>query len=124
MPRAGRFVAAYKVSKRFDQDIAAVCAAFAIDLEGDTIRQARIAFGGMAATPSRARRTETDLVGQQWSLQTIERAAQALSSDFQPLTDMRASRDYRMQSAQNALLRCFYDRNGELPDLQRLASGA
>jgi len=122
LPHAGQFVASYKVSKRFDQDIAAVCAAFAIDLDGDTIRQARIAFGGMAAVPARAPQAEAALTGQRWTLQAMERAAQSLSTDFQPLTDMRASRDYRLQAAKNALLRCFHERNGESPDLQRLAS--
>ena len=122
LPRAGRFVASYKVSKRFDQDIAAVCAAFSFDLDGDTVRGARIAFGGMAAIPARAPQAEAALIGQRWSLQAMERAAQALSKDFQPLSDMRASRDYRLQAAQNTLLRCFYERNGELPDLQRVAS--
>ena len=120
--RTGQFVASYKVSKRFDQDIAAVCAAFSFDFDGDTVRGARIAFGGMAAIPARAPQAEAAVIGERWSLQTMERAAQALSKDFQPLTDMRASRDYRLQAAQNTLLRCFYERNGELPDLQRVAS--
>ena len=122
LPRAGWFVASYKVSKRFDQDIAAVCAAFAIDLDGNTVRDARIAFGGMAATPARARRTEAALIGQPWSVQAIERAAQKLSEDFQPLSDMRASRDYRLQAAKNTLTRCFLDRKGELTSLGEVAS--
>ena len=124
LPRTGRFIASYKVSKRFDQDIAAVCAAFAIDLDDNTVRQARIAFGGMAATPARALRTEAALIGQRWNLQTIERATQALSEDFQPLSDMRASRDYRLQAAKNTLLRCFLERNGEVSSLSRVASTA
>jgi len=120
--RTGQFVASYKMSKRFDQDIAAVCAAFSFDLDGDIVRGARIAFGGMAAIPARAPQTEAALIGQRWTLQAVERAARALSKDFQPLTDMRASREFRLQAAQNTLLRCFYERNGELPDLQRIAS--
>ena len=120
LPRAGQFVASYKVSKRFDQDIAAVCAAFAFDLEGETIRAARIAFGGMAATPARARHVEAALLGQLWTLQAIERAAQELSRDFQPLSDMRASRDYRLQAAKNTLLRCCHDRNGKLTSLSQM----
>ena len=59
--RLARHIACYKVSKRFDQDIAAVCGAFVIELDGDRVRDARIAFGGMAATPARARRTEAAL---------------------------------------------------------------
>ena len=120
LPRVGQFIASYKVSKRFDQDIAAVCAAFAIDMEGEIVRAARIAFGGMAAIPSRAVHAEAALIGQRWTLQTIERAAQELSRDFQPLSDMRASSDYRLRAAGNTLLRCFHERNGEPTSLPQL----
>jgi xanthine dehydrogenase small subunit len=118
---AARYVASYKVSKRFDQDIAAVCAAFAFDFDGDIIRAARIAFGGMAATPARARHTEAALVGKSWSLQSLEAAAGSLTSDFQPLSDMRASSAYRLQAAQQLLRRCYLERNGEAVRLHDLA---
>lgn len=120
LPRAGQFIASYKVSKRFDQDIAAVCAAFAIEFEGEIVRTARIAFGGMAAIASRAKHAEAALTGQRWTLQALERAAQELSKDFQPLSDMRASSDYRLQAAKNTLLRCFHDRDGKLTSLSQL----
>jgi xanthine dehydrogenase small subunit len=99
-------LATYKISKRFDQDISAVCAAFALVVAGGTIRTARVAFGGMAATPKRAAGCEAALAGQPWNEATCERAAAALVRDFTPLTDMRASAAYRSTVAQN-LLRKF-----------------
>jgi xanthine dehydrogenase small subunit len=102
---ASRF-SVYKLSKRFDQDISAVLAAFHILLEGDRVAGARIAYGGMAGTPSRARQTEAALTGKRFLPEEIEPAIAALSNDFQPMSDMRASTDYRLLAAQN-LLRKF-----------------
>ena len=73
------------------------------------ITQARIAFGGMAATPARARKTEAALCGQPWNLESFERAKTTLAEDFTPLGDMRASAGYRMQAAGNMLIRYFHD---------------
>ena len=112
-PPALRF-ATYKISKRFDQDISAVCAAFALILEGDMIRSARIAFGGMAATPKRAVECEAGLTGQAWNDTTCERAAAALGRDFTPLTDMRASAAYRSTVAQNLLRKFQLETSGAL----------
>jgi len=108
-PRANRRVASYKISKRFDQDISAVCAAFVVDQRGDHITAARIAFGGLAAIPARARATETALTGQPWTLASIESAAAALAEDFRPLTDLRASSAYRLQAAGNLLRRFYFE---------------
>jgi len=103
----GLALAAYKVSRRFDQDISAVCAAFALVLDGARIVSARVAFGGMAATPQRAPGCEAALAGRIWDAETCERAAVALAGDYRPITDMRASAHYRLRVAQN-LLRRFY----------------
>jgi xanthine dehydrogenase small subunit len=100
-------LASYKLSKRIDQDISAVCSAFAVSVEGDRIVAARLAYGGMAATPARAPKAEAALVGRAWSLASFNAAAAALSEDFKPLTDMRASSHYRQQAAAN-MLRRFY----------------
>jgi len=99
----------YKLSKRFDQDISAVCGAFHIARDGDTVRSARIAYGGMAATPKRARAAEAALTGKDWSEPTVRAAMAALDTDFTPLTDMRASADYRLRAARNLLLRAFIE---------------
>ena len=99
----------YKLSKRFDSDISAVCAAFAIDLDGDRIRRARVAFGGMAATPKRAPAAESALAGAVWNEATARAAMGALATDYTPLGDMRASADYRRQTAQNLLYRFFLE---------------
>ncbi|MCL4801065.1 MAG: xanthine dehydrogenase small subunit [Burkholderiales bacterium] len=111
---AGLRFAAYKLSKRFDQDISAVCAAFALVLEGGRIAAARIAFGGMAATPRRAAACEAALAGATWSGETCERAAAALAHDYQPITDMRASAHYRLRVAQNLLRRFHLETTGAL----------
>ena len=102
----------YKISKRFDQDISAVCGCFNVTVEGGKVTGARIAFGGMAGTPKRAKLAEAALVGKPWSEATIEEAAFAMSGDFTPMTDMRASAAYRMQVAQNLMRRYFHDLNG------------
>lgn len=107
---------AYKLSKRMEQDISAVCGAFNITREGGQITAARIAFGGMAATPKRASQTEAALTGQPWSRGTIRTAMQAMAQDFIPMSDMRASAGYRMKAAQNMLLRCYLESTGA-PDL-------
>ena len=111
-PQPGRRVASYKVSKRFDQDISAVCAAFAVDRQGDRVSSARIAFGGLAAIPARARATEAALIGRPWNLDSIETAAAALAEDFRPLTDLRASSAYRLQAAGNLLRRFYFESAG------------
>ncbi|RDU95662.1 xanthine dehydrogenase small subunit [Trinickia dinghuensis] len=99
----------YKVSKRYDQDISAVCAALAIDVVDGAITSARIAFGGMAATPKRAAHAEAALAGGAWDEETVHRAMDALAADYQPLTDLRASSRYRSMVARNLLLRFWLE---------------
>ncbi len=100
---------AYKVSKRLDDDISTVCAAFNLRIENAVVLDARIAFGGMAPIAKRARACETALVGAAWNLANIERACQALAEDFTPLSDLRASKEYRLLSAQNLLRKYFIE---------------
>lgn len=101
--------AAYKVSKRRDDDIAAVCAGFCVELdEANLVSAARIAFGGMAATPKRAVAAEQKLLGQPLSAVSLTAAAACLKQDFTPISDSRASADYRMRVAQNLFQRFFY----------------
>ncbi len=106
-PAAGQRDAAYKISKRRDEDISSVAVGISVSVEAGKITGARIAFGGMAATPKRAASAEKALVGQPWEMAAFEAAAEALPSDFKPLSDWRASSKYRMRAAQN-LLRRFY----------------
>lgn len=94
---------AYKVSKRIDDDISAVCAAFALRISDGIVTSARLAFGGMAATPKRATHCEQALLNQPWTDATIEKACLALAQDFTPLSDFRASKEYRLLTAQNLL---------------------
>ena len=109
LPRPGLRFRTYKLAKRFDQDISAVCAAFALTLDGDTVAAARIAFGGMAATPKRAASAEALLVGQPWNEASLRAAMNALAQDYAPLSDMRASSAYRMLAAQNLLRRFWFE---------------
>jgi xanthine dehydrogenase small subunit len=115
LPRAGQRWRTYKLSKRFDQDISAVCAAFALTFEGGRIARARIAFGGMAATPKRAAAAEAVLTGRPWTEDTLREAMAALEQDYAPLSDMRASSSYRMQGAQNLLRRFWYETRPDDP---------
>ena len=98
---------AWKVSKRFDQDITAVLGCFDIDVRDGVVAAARIAFGGMAGIPKRARAVEAALIGQPWTAGTVEAAIPAFETDFQPLTDMRGSAAYRLAVAKNLLRKCF-----------------
>ena len=102
----------YKISKRFDQDISAVCGCFNVTVERGVVREARIAFGGMAGVPKRAALAEAALVGKDWTEATVNAAAEAMAGDFTPMTDMRASSAYRMLTAQNLLRRYFHDLSG------------
>ena len=99
----------YKISKRFNQDISALCGAFAITIEDDQITAARVAYGGMAGTPKRATHCEAALVGSSWTEDTIRRASIALAEDYTPLTDMRAGDAYRMKVAQNLLRKAYLE---------------
>ena len=119
--RPGEFVAAvtipavapnlrcYKLSKRFDQDISAVCGCFNVTIENGIVTDARIAFGGMAGTPHRATKVEAALIGKTWCLATITTAQAEFAADYQPLSDMRASAAYRLTTARNMLTRYFHD---------------
>jgi xanthine dehydrogenase small subunit len=104
-----RQVRAYKISKRFDCDISALCAGFTIDVRDGVVHDVRLAFGGMAATVRRALQAETALRGQPWTQATVQAAQQALAQDFTPLSDMRASAGYRLQVAQNLLQRLWLE---------------
>ena len=115
LPRAGIAFLTYKLAKRFDQDISAVCAAFALELDGATVRDARIAFGGMAATPKRAAAAEAALRGRTWSEDVLRDAMRALAQDYQPLSDMRASAAYRLRAAQNLLRRFWMETRPDAP---------
>jgi xanthine dehydrogenase small subunit len=121
----------YKVSKRFDSDISAVCAAFSFIADGETIREPRIAFGGMAATPKRATQTEAVLADANWHEATARAAMIALGKDYTPLSDMRATDEYRLESAKNTLYRFWLETRPNNPLAQQavnvravLAAGA
>ncbi len=103
----------YKLSKRFDQDISAVCGAFNLNVADGTITAARIAFGGMAGIPKRATAVEAALIGQPMTEASVRAALPAFAEDFAPLTDMRASAGYRLQTAQNMALRYLGEWTGQ-----------
>ena len=122
IPKQPDTLRCYKLSKRFDQDISAVCGCINLTRDGDTIISARIAFGGMAGTPKRATATEHSLQNQPFTEATFRSAMTMIAEDFQPLSDMRASAAYRLQTAQNMLLRYFHEADGVETDLQRVTS--
>ena len=107
VPRArpGWILRCYKVAKRFDQDISALCGAFAVELDAGRVRSVRVCFGGMAATVRRAPACEAALAGTGLEPAAIGRAIAALATDFRPITDFRASQAYRLQVAGSLLQR-------------------
>jgi xanthine dehydrogenase small subunit len=105
----------YKLSKRFDQDISAVCAAFALTFDDGKVAAARIVFGGMAATPQRAPAAEAALNGKAWDEANVRSAMAALALDYTPLSDMRASSGYRLRTAQNLLYRYWLETRADDP---------
>jgi xanthine dehydrogenase small subunit len=112
IPRHAAALKVYKLSKRFDQDISAVCGAFNIAVTDGVVTEARIAFGGMAGTPKRAAAVEAVLSGSAWSEQSVRTAMAQMAEDFTPLSDMRASADYRLRAAENMLLRYWQEDQG------------
>ena len=112
MPRSVPQLRVYKLSKRFDQDISAVCGAFNVEVQDGVVIAARIAFGGMAGIPKRAAHVEAALVGQPWREECVRAALPRFSDDFTPLSDMRASAEYRLKTARNMMLRYFHDLAG------------
>ncbi len=122
LPEGDRF-AVYKISKRRDEDISAVCGAFRLALdEAGRVASVRIAFGGMAATPKRALAVEAVLTGKAWNEATIEAAMTAFEDDYTPLTDWRASADYRMLATKNLLKRFFLETRGDAVQVSRYES--
>ncbi len=117
LPLTAPAMKCYKISKRFDQDISALCGAFNITVGVGKVQAARIAFGGMAGIPKRATAVECALTGKAWTSDTISAALPAFAADFTPLSDMRASADYRLKTAQNLLLRYFAETQGEATDV-------
>ncbi len=124
VPRPGpdALIHVSKISKRFDEDISAVCGAFLLRLDSaGRIAEARLAYGGMAGTPKRAATAEAALIGRRWDEAAVDAAIAALSSDFTPLSDMRASAGYRLTVAGNLLRRFLIETTQ--PDVETRVAG-
>ena len=106
------FFKAYKISKRIDDDISSVCASFNIEIKNKKIKNIKIAYGGMASIPKRAINCEKALINTNISDENIEKAKKILEKDFKPISDMRASKNYRMEVAKNLLMKCFVEIKG------------
>ncbi|MDP0926778.1 xanthine dehydrogenase small subunit [Paracoccus onubensis] len=117
-------IAAYKISKRRDSDITSVAAGFQVMIENGMITDARIAFGGMAGIPKRAAQAEAALIGQPFAAPAFEAAATAVAQDFEPLSDWRASADYRRAVAGNLFRRFWLEQSEtDLPVRLKYAVG-
>ncbi|EPX81469.1 xanthine dehydrogenase small subunit [Litoreibacter arenae] len=112
IPKQRDTLQCYKLSKRFDQDISALCGCFNIVVAGGSVAKARIAFGGMAGTPKRATHVENALTGKAWTEENMEAALAGFTKDYAPMSDMRASAAYRLQAAQNMLRRVYVESLG------------
>jgi xanthine dehydrogenase small subunit len=113
LPLPGEFLRAYKVSKRFEDDISAVCLVACLTLKDGLVVKASMGAGGVAATPVRAIKTQAALAGQAWTLATLAQAMQVLRAEFSPISDTRASSDYRSQVLGNLLQRFWLETQGE-----------
>jgi xanthine dehydrogenase small subunit len=111
-PAAGEQLRAYKISKRYDDDISAVCLVVNLALENNTVAKISIGAGGVAATPVRAVKTEAVLNGKPWTLDAAQQAAAALRAEFQPISDMRASAAYRSEVLGNLMQRFWLESQG------------
>ncbi|SMC70414.1 xanthine dehydrogenase small subunit [Polynucleobacter kasalickyi] len=111
LPTTNERIASYKVSKRFEQDISAICFGAKLVVENGLIQSIRVAFGGMAATPKRAILLENYLINKPWSLSVIQDAQEIIEQDFAPLSDLRASANYRTTVAKNLLVRFYNEVN-------------
>jgi|SRR5579871_1589013 len=111
----------YKISKRFDQDITACLGAFNLKLAKGRVADIRVCFGGMAGTPKRALGCEAALRGRSWTRESIAAGQAALARDYEPISDMRASRDYRARVAGNLLLKFWHETTE--PELQTRVVG-
>ena len=115
LPKANEHLRAYKISKRYDCDISGLFGALWLELDGGVVRGARFAFGGMAAIVKRAAGAEAAVVGKPWSETALRAAQAALDADFKPLTDLRASADYRRQAARGLLERLWLETRADAP---------
>jgi xanthine dehydrogenase small subunit len=111
-PSAGEFLRAYKISKRYDDDISAVCLVVNATIEDGVVAKVRIGAGGVAATPARALQAEATLLGQAWTVEAAQRAAAALRAEFKPISDMRASSAYRAEVLGNLMQRFWLESQG------------
>ncbi|TDP71495.1 xanthine dehydrogenase small subunit [Roseateles toxinivorans] len=115
LPDAHTRLRGYKISKRYDSDISAVCAVLAVTLDHGKVSAVRFAFGGMAAIVKRAALAEAAVLNQPWTEATAEAAAAALARDFTPMSDLRASANYRLRVAQNLLRRFWLETREDQP---------
>jgi xanthine dehydrogenase small subunit len=113
-PTSTAILRSHKLSKRFDQDISAVCSAYRLELDAGKVAAFAMACGGLAATIKRASKCEAALLGAEWNETSIARAMDALAEDFAPISDMRASSGYRLRATQNMLRRFYLESIGEL----------
>jgi xanthine dehydrogenase small subunit len=111
-PVPGEFLRAYKISKRYDDDISAVCLVVNMTVENGVVRRVSIGAGGVAATPVRARRAEQQMRGQAWTQDAALAAGRALRAEFQPISDMRASAASRSEVLGNLMQRFWLESQG------------
>ncbi len=105
----------YKLSKRFDQDISTVVAAFQLERRNGQVHQLRVAFGGMAEHVMRARNVEAAVTGRPWNIDTLTNIDVALARDFNPMTDHRGGAAYRLRAAANLLRRFVWETTSQVP---------
>jgi xanthine dehydrogenase small subunit len=112
LPAPGEFLRAYKISKRYDDDISAVCLAISAHVENGVVARIGIGAGGVAATPVRAVQAEAALRSEPWTLEAAKKATATLRAEFQPISDMRATAAYRSEVLGNLMQRFWLESQG------------
>jgi xanthine dehydrogenase small subunit len=107
--------ACYKLSKRFDQDISTVIAAFRLECRNGNVHELRTAYGGMAPRAMRAANVERAVNGRPWNLATIDDIDAALARDFTPISDHRGGAGYRLRAAANLIRRFQWETSSNVP---------
>ena len=104
-------VKSFKLSKRKDMDISTVSLSYRLVMDKEKVKEIILAYGGMAETTKRAKKTEEYLTGKEWSRNTIEEAMNILQEEFKPISDARASAEFRKIACRNLLLKLFLENN-------------
>lgn len=124
LPTKNSIRRAYKISKRIEDDISAVCAVFNLELEGGKVKSLKTGFGGVAGVPASCNALEDAVIGQPWDIKTMQTGKRVLANAFSPLSDVRSSEEYRNKMLENLWQRFWLESSEHLNCALRLLNHA